>query len=362
VAAGIALYSIEVMRELYFARIARAFHGKSIARILLDWARVMGGGLVADANATFVGRVAFAWIVVCLAEDLHRERRVTGLAGIALFSLLSTLAIAWGRSPVLDVTSRWAIFAAPGIGVGVIWLLRAASNRGRLTSGANVALALLVLWLAAANRIDADAYREGIEAWDAEVRMYLAELKAGGDLSDAETARVNPGPPKEIRGLMQFYNARRGIDAGDALGVDIIANLPSMLARDATIRRDGNLLLLTGPGYVHDRLTCMHESGCRVRLVVDVSAQGAATVGIIVRRPDGTERLNANYAVPEAPAFGVQTVSASAEFREQIDPYVFCFTRTDTARIRGFRVYSVAKGHFRSAHRDGPKPAGRPAP
>ena len=340
---GIALYSIELTGKGYFAAMAKAFHGTSVAGILAGWARVMGGGLVAEkVAATATGLAAITWLVGCLAEGLRRDRRISGLSGLALFSLLSTLAVAWGRFPVIEAASRWAIFATPGIAVGLIWLLLRLAKEGKPQPALNGALAFLVVWLAAFHHDDANAYRQRTEAWGAEVGANLADLKTGGMPSVAEIGRVNPGPPDFIRKLMTFYN-RKGPSSGEGgPAIEVIRTLPSSVAPGATIRQDGELLALTGPGYTYNRLTCAQESGCLIRLAVDISAAGKATVGIIVRNPDGTERVNANHPVPASSSFSVQTVSVAAAFREIVDPYVFCFTQDDTARIREFKVLIVA--------------------
>ena len=336
-----ALYSLEVMRGNYFDKIARAFEGKSVARVLVDWIRIMGGGLVADQAAPAVGLAIVAWLAVCLTRDLHSKRRLSGLSGLALFSLLSTLAVAWGRSPIPSVASRWAVFAAPGIAAGLIWLLLRLTQRDDQRTNARVASTVVVCFLFATNFVDAASYAQGIYAWEMEVRTYLAYLKVGGALSNAEIGRVNPGAPEFIRALMEFYNEKSPQRDRDALGLEVRRSFPSTIAREATMRHDGNLLLLSGPGYVFDRWTCQHPSGCAFRLAVELSAAGAATIGIIVRRPDGSERININHPVPRTSGFDNETVIASAAFGELVDPYVFCFTNADTVRIRDFTVFSV---------------------
>ncbi len=346
---GIALYYGGLMGKGYFAAMAKAFHGTSVAGILVGWARVMGGGLVAErAAATATGLASITWLVGCLAEELRRDRRISGLSGLALFSLFSTLAVAWGRLPVVEVASRWAIFATPGIGVGLIWLLLRLTKEGKPQPALQGALAFLIVWLAAFHHVDAGAYRQRTEAWAAEVRAYLVDLKTGGMPTIAEIGRVNPGPPDFILKLMTFYNRNGPSEDEGGPAIEVLRMLPSSVAPGATIRQDGELLALTGPGYTYNRLTCAQESGCLMRLAVDVSTTGKVTVGIIVRNPDGTERVNANHPVPANSSFSVQTVSVSAAFREMVDAYVFCFTSDDTARIREFKVLSIAGA--RQAH------------
>ncbi len=342
VLAAIALYSVESIREQYFARMARSLQGKSVAQVLFDWVRVMAGGLVPDKASTAAGLMITAGVVGGLAGDVRRNRRISGFAALALFALLSTLVIAWGRSPVTEVASRWGIYAAPAIAVGLIWLVRGLSawTRDRSMVAINVTLASVMIWLAAANAIDAGAYAKHIDAWQADNRASLIYLKAGLAVSDADIARVNPGPPDFIRQLMTFFN-EHGPQAGEReTGLAVLNVMPTDVARQASISRDGDLVLLRGPGYTYRRMTCDHESGCLVRLSVDVSAEGRATTGIIVYNPDGSARVN-NYQDIPTPGFSVKTVSAAVAFREKFDPYVFCYTDHDTARIREFKVFNL---------------------
>lgn len=342
VATGAALYAFDVRFYQFVHLFLRALVAQSAALAIVDWIKVMGGGLIGGKFAAAVGFIGIGWLVSCIADDVRARHRLAAPSAIALFSLLSTFAVAWGRSPITEPASRWAVFALPGTAMAIVWLFARIVPRvegGRVRVG--IPVALLWVWLTASNFVDAAGYRNYIEQWAFELRTYLAYHNAGEPLTKEQLGRFNPAIPELMRRILSIYKEVRPQAFRD--GIELATQLPSSVAGEAVVSMDGGVLRVAGPGYVHSRHVCVDETGCVVRLIATVEAQGAATLGIIVRSPAGVQRANENITIPADGKPQVQTISADVANGEQVDPYVFCYTTNDRARIRSFSVVVIRR-------------------
>ena len=223
-----------------------------------------------------------------------------------------------------------------------VWLFARVVPRveeGRVRVG--IPVALLWVWLTASNFVDAAGYRNYIEQWAFELRAYLAYQDAGERLTNEQLGRFNPAIPELMHRILSIYKDVRPQAFRD--GIQLTTQLPASVAGEAVVSVDGGVLQVAGPGYVHSRHVCVDKTGCVVRLIATVEAQGAATLGIIVRSPTGVQRANENNPIPADGKPHVQTIAADVANGEQVDPYVFCYTANDRARIRSFRVVVVQR-------------------
>ena len=339
VLAGVAFYALDVRFDRYVDRIVKAFVSQSPAAAIADWVKVVGGGLIGGKAATAVGLVEIGWLWWCTIDDVRAHRRLGALSAIALFSLASSLAVAWGRSPFDfgEPSSRWAIFAAPANAVAIIWAFR---RWPRFASDlpARLVIAVPVIWLIAANAVDAAKHRKHVEQWAFELRTYLAYFAAGDPLGADQLRRFSPAAPERTRRIVSLYSNALPNAYRDGGGIELALALPANVEGQAAVARDEAVLQVSGPGYAYNRLVCKFETGCRARLIADVATQGRATLGIIVRTPAGAERTNFFESIDANGMPHVQAVAADVAFDERLDPYVFSFTANDRVRIRSFAV------------------------
>jgi hypothetical protein len=313
----------------------------AIPRLFLDWIRVLGGGVLGGKAATIAGLVVAAGAGVVVIESIVRERRLVTQAGLAVFSLLATLAVAVARSPIDEPSSRHAIFAAPAVGVCAIRLMRAWRPALRSATGI-AAMAIGLAWLQADAMVDAQGHRKAIALWESDTRLYLLALEGGGRLSNDEIGRVNPGPPNFIRRLMEFTRERQWtIFSPRHRQWEIHEELPALAHAGARTMASTVPMQFAGPGYVYNRHSCGHASGCVARLSVDLEANGAATVGIIVRRADGTERSNEFVPARRERGASTQSVRVTVAEGETMEPYVFAYASEVVVAIASFRFVMV---------------------
>lgn len=336
VAGGAALYALNVGFRGYVRRVFEAWDVQSAAVAIVDWAKVMGGGVIGGKTAAVVGLVVIGWLVSCIVDEIRAQKRLTAPCAIALFSLASTFAVAWGRGPVYEPASRWAVYALPGAAMAVAWLCARVAPRFGARGRLGILAVLLWVWLTASNYLDATGYRNDIQRWAFELRTYLAYFNAKDPLTNEQLGRFNPTPPERMRRLVSLYDDLRPQAYRHGGGIELTKQLPSRTARAAVASVDGDVLEVTGPGYVHNRHICTHATGCLVRLITNVETQGAATVGIIVRTPDGAERANASSRLVADGSPHLQSVAVEVASGEQVDPYVFCYTANDRAVIHSF--------------------------
>ena len=194
---------------------------------------------------------------------------------------------------------------------------------------------------------EANAHYKAIKAWDEDVRLDLAAIEGGGKLTNEEIGRVNPGPPAYILRLMEFLRDRRWSVFGRGLGnQEIHDELPVIAAREAhrtaeVMSAGGAALEFVGPGYFYNRNRCRFESGCVARLSANVATTGRATIGILVSRPDGTEKSNLNVLIAADGNSSTPVVRARADAGELLDPYAFAWDASVLVKVRTFNFVMV---------------------
>ena len=96
----------------------------AVPRFFLDWLKIIGGGVVGGKAALAAGLPIAAVACGAIGESVICQRRIRTVAGLALFSLLTALAVTIARSPFDEPASRHAIAAAPAVGVFAIRALQ----------------------------------------------------------------------------------------------------------------------------------------------------------------------------------------------------------------------------------------------
>ncbi len=336
---GLALYLDATQRPHFLGRIFAELRARPVAQVIVDWVDIVGGGVAVGGAATLVGLVVLCSVAWNVAVDVRQHRRLHALPAIALFSLVSTLAIACIRSPIYDLASRWAVFAAPAIVAVIIWSSRALSSRS-LQRGLIVSLTgAFAVWLAANQYVEAVGYAKQLDPWALRVRTDLASLRAGEPITNEQLRqdRINPTLPNAIGTIARYYVERFPDRVTSDDQVALVQGLPQSVAWQARLTPDGDGLALTGHGYAYKHVECTFPSGCHVQLVAELSASGAGTLGIIVRESGGNER-NVNRPLPDDGAFHVQTIAVDVANGDGVDPYVFSTSESDRVRIRSFGI------------------------
>jgi hypothetical protein len=314
------------------------------SRVFLDALLLLGGGVTGGAAGTPVGLGLFVGVCLVVGARVRETRRIDGLSGLALLSLLMVLAVAVARSPLEETCSRHAIFAAPAVGVVAIWLVRLSRTWSVPAAACSVVFAIASIWLYADAHVDALHYLDIVRAQEIDERLDLARTQP---LGPEEEEQFNPHDAHMVqRRLMAFTLERRlSIFSPRYDGIEIHAELPALATGEAQgVVDEAGVLQFAGAGYVYDKYVCRFESGCTARLSVDVSVQGQATIGFIIRDVNGVERDNVGYWLPPAkPDFRVHSFKAEAKQGETLDAYVFAPDAQTVVRIRSFTTV-VARG------------------
>lgn len=338
-----------VLLSVLFERsfVADAWERLSLARaprILADFARLAGGGIVGGDAATPVGLAIVTLALTRLIVDVRERARASAVGGLAFFGLASTFAIAIARTPIDTPESRHAIFAAPAVAAAVLelarWFAAWSSVRARtaLATGATVVLA----WLHADAYAGALAVHRQAIAWDVDTRLALGAIAGGPALTDAELRAVNTGDPERVRGLLTFTRAaQRSIFGPSYHGLDVRTELPQQLAPGARAAIEDGVLAIRGPGHVFERVRCTFASGGIARLAIDAETGGGGNFGFLVRGADGVEKQNA--AAPLEPGTGsrVRSVRVRIDAGDELDAYVFAASASEPVRLRSFSLVLV---------------------
>lgn len=344
--------SLAALQGLILATAPESFVTDAASRIeiarlptlFLDGAKLIGGGFASGTASTSIGILVLAATGTRIAVQTWSARRPDALSSLALFGLLTSLTVDVARSPFEHPESRHAIFAAPMIAVFVIDVLRFL----RTTRAPQPLLAVLVAlgctWQQADAARDALDYRRTIADWECETRIFVATTATHGELGRTEIGRVNPGPPKHIRGLMEFLRDRRwSIFAPSDAGLVLHDALPSRAANGARTERDGDLLRVHGPGHVFEPLRCPFASGGSARLSVDAALDGRAAFGFVVRDAQGNERSNVSQPLRGDGGFAMQSMRVDVGPGETLEPYVYVPDAESTVRVRTFTTVLVRR-------------------
>ena len=329
---AIAVFALVEWIALRFGRLERTVFATTVLERLGDdapgafvsWLHLIGGALIGGRASLHVGVVVAAMSVLVLADAL-RGGRVDALAGLVLFSMLGTVAIALLRPPAEILSTRHEIMASPAIGACAIRLLAWQPHARALRAIAALVVAAGLIVVEADAYGDARRFAAAIADWDVDVRMYVAALAHGKQhVSPDEIRRVNPRATDAVRSWMQFARERRwtifsphyhGLESSDAL--------PTRFADAArSVASAGVPLAFTGTGYVFNRYACAFASGCAIRESVELRATGAATIGIIVRGRDGAVLRNVAVAVGAPAAWIARSARTTLEPGESADAYV----------------------------------------
>lgn len=301
--------------------------------------KLLGGGVVGGRVAAPVGFFLWAGACALVVTRVRKTRRIDAVSGLAIWGLLNALAIAAGRQPFVEPASRHEIFVAPAIGACAIGLAQILSRFASARAPAYTALFVGFTWCFSDNWIDAQNYKQIVSDGDLEARFALVSMAHGDVLSAEELGRVNPYPTEHVRGLLQYVIERRWlIFSGADTAFQEHHDLPSRDFGGVQATRAADRVEFSGPGYVFEEYECPFGSGCAVQLVVDASATGAATAGILVLGPNGVETSNFVAALPNDGAFARSTTRGLVQAGSKLRAYVYANSPADSARVRAFSV------------------------
>jgi hypothetical protein len=296
--------------------------------VLEQTAKVLGGGLVGGTTAVPLGLALLTGGIAFAVTRARQVRRVDALLGLALFSLCSCVAIAVARTPAESPDSRYAMFAAPFVGVCAIgllqWLQRAPAVRPLGYAGLCVGLA----WTGLTSRDAAAQYQSAMDGMAFDASYAIAMTSQGVPLTHADIGLVNPGPTEEIRSKTNST-------------LEMHVDLPRLVYGTTDVRTVDGVLRFRGEGHVYDEYEARPDSGRSIRLEVEASCTGVATVGIIRRSADGTETANTGTPIPPRGEFRTISVRALALPGEKIHPYVYANGRGSEVVVKSFRVVLV---------------------
>jgi hypothetical protein len=327
----------------YVSDVLRGIGSLSLPRILVDVLRLAGGGVVGGSAAEPVGLLVLAAGSARIARQLRSGLRFDAASGLALFGLLATLAVAIARTPIDVPASRHAVFVAPLVGTVAFDLLRFLRSLSVARAMAHATWIVALAWTQSLARLDAGAYRNEIVPWDLDARFAMA---CAGDqvLGAEEIGRVNNGDPEFIRSLMEYTRYKRwSIFAPGYDGLVEHHGLPTHCRGRPWEPNEEGALESRGQTCAYEPLVCSFEQGCTAQVFVDATVQGQATLGFIVRDPQGLEKSNVGQPLCPGAGSCVQSMRVEASRGDTLEPYVFAFARKDVVQLRRF-VAVLAQG------------------
>jgi hypothetical protein len=192
------------------------------------------------------------------------------------------------------------------------------------------------------NFVDACSYRRVLQLLELSTEFTIAVSARGAPLTTEEIKWLTSAGPEEGRALVQFV-VDRGYCGSRTLTFDIEHHeeLPSLIHGATNVRTEEGHLRFAGGGHVYNEYSCSESSGRLIRMSADVSTVGIATVGMIVLRPDGSERTHATVAVSSDGEFAPLVVRGRARPGDRIQLYVYAGETDKDVEIRSFRVDMV---------------------